>query len=176
MAPRRHLDTSDGRASGDDVRLPAAHANPRFTLPFRAMTDAHGRGTAAVSWGEGRIDLFWVDFDGALIHQAFEGGAWDTAESLGGSLASGPAVTAWAVGQMEVFAVMQDGGLSNRYWDGVAWHAWEPLGGDLDPSETPAASSFGPDRLDVFARGRDGRTWHRWWDGSRWVPWEQLDR
>ena len=28
-------------------------------------------GTAAVSWGADRIDLFWVDTDGALVHRAF---------------------------------------------------------------------------------------------------------
>ena len=33
--------------------------------------------TAAVSWGPDRIDLFWVDTAGALIHRASRGGAWD---------------------------------------------------------------------------------------------------
>lgn len=145
-------------------------------LPLALMTEHSSRGTAAVARGEGRIDLFWVDFDGALIHRGFGDGAWAEAESLGGTLASAPAVTAWAVDEMEVFAVMPDGELWDRYWDGTSWHAWESLGGELDPSATPAASSWGPDRLDVFARGVDGRTWHRWWDGSRWVPWEQIAR
>jgi len=113
------------------------------------MTESRGRGAAAVSWGEGRIDVFWVDFDGTLIHRAHQSGAWLDAESLGGTLASAPAATAWAVDQLEVFAVMPDGALWNRYWDGIAWHAWESLGGELDPSETPAASSWGADRLDV---------------------------
>lgn len=140
------------------------------------MSNQRRDGTAAVSWGPGRIDRFWVDFDGALIHQAFVEDRWQTAESLGGSLVSAPAVTAWAVGEMEVFGVMPDGELWNRYWDGTSWHDWESLGGDLDASEAPVATSWGPDRLDVFALGRDGTTWHRWWDGTRWVEWEQLAR
>ena len=48
------------------------------------------RDEAAVSWGEGRIDLFWRDDDDALWHRSFDGTAWGAAESLGGSLASGP--------------------------------------------------------------------------------------
>ena len=31
-------------------------------------------GTAAVSWGADRIDLFWVDTDGALVHRADRAG------------------------------------------------------------------------------------------------------
>lgn len=141
-----------------------------------AMSNQRRTGSAAVSWGPGRIDRFWVDFDGALIHQAFVAGTWMEPESLGGSLVSSPGVTAWAVDQLEVFGVMPDGELWNRYWDGTSWHAWESLGGDLDASEAPVATSWGPDRLDVFALGRDGATWHRWWDGTRWVDWEQLPR
>lgn len=132
------------------------------------------RGLAATTWGPGRLDLFWVDEDRALWHQAQVSGAWVEPESLGGELASGPTVVAWGEGEMEVFAVLDDGELWNRYWDRTFWHQWETLGGELDPAETPAASSWGADRLDVFARGKDGKTWHRWWDGIQWVPWEQL--
>src|SRR5450759_4980938 len=74
-------------------------------------------GVAAASWGPGRLDLFWVDGDRALWHQAWTAGAWQAAESLGGEVASSPAVTAWAEGQLEVFAIMADGALWDRYWD-----------------------------------------------------------
>ena len=109
---------------------------------------------AAVSWGEGRIDLFRVDADRALVHQAYRDGAWDAPESLGGTLASPPAATAWARDQLQVFAIFPDGQLWNRYWDGVSWHPWETLGGELTGS--PAASSWSADRIDVWAPGRDG--------------------
>jgi len=125
---------------------------------------------AAVSWGEGRLDLFWVDAERALRHRAWNAATgWLPEESLGGTLASGPAVTAWAVGQMEVFAIFDDGELWDRYWDGMAWHPWESLGGSLGGQ--PAASSWGPDRIDVWAPGRSGGVWHRYWDGTRWVDW-----
>ena len=93
--------------------------------------DAHPTGTAAVSWANGRIDIFWVDTDRSLIHRAFDGGAWLEPESLGGTLASAPAATAWAVDELQVFAIFDDGELWNRYWDGTSWHPWESLGGEL---------------------------------------------
>src|SRR4051794_38327497 len=94
---------------------------------------------AAVSWGEGRLDVFRVDGARVLWHRWWTpAGGWSTEESLGGQLASGPAVTAWAVGQMEVFAIFDDGELWDRYWDGAAWHPWESLGGSL--TGQPAAS------------------------------------
>ena len=73
------------------------------------------QGYSAVSWGPGRIDLFWVDDDGSLIHRAFQDGAWAVAESLGGTLVSPPAATAWAAHQLQVFAIFPDGQLWNRY-------------------------------------------------------------
>lgn len=63
------------------------------------------KGCAAVSWGEGRIDLFWVDSDSSLAHRAFEDGVWSDAESLGGTLTSAPTATAWAVDHLQVFAI-----------------------------------------------------------------------
>jgi hypothetical protein len=96
---------------------------------------------AAVSWGPGRIDLFWTDDSLAVWHRAWIRGAWADAESLGGTAAGGIAVTAWAVDEMELFAVFGDGELWDRYWDGRAWHDWESLGGEL--TGPPAATSAG---------------------------------
>jgi hypothetical protein len=180
------LPDPDGLGRGDREADPPRQGALRGRGGFAADPGGHrgpGRGppmmsgVAAVSWGAGRIDLFWRDFDGALIHRAFDGSAWADAESLGGTLASDPAATAWAVDELQVFAIFPDGELWNRYWDGANWHAWESLGGELDgDAGTPAASSWAADRIDVWGRGRDGRIWHRWWDGDRWIDWEQLDR
>src|SRR4051812_15460709 len=103
------------------------------------------RDTAAVSWGQERIDLFWRDQADVLWHRWLDGTAWSAAEDLGGTLSTGPAVTAWDVDRMEVFAIFPDGTLWNRYWDGASWHPWESLGGQLAIGPTPAASSSGPD-------------------------------
>ena len=85
------------------------------------------KGIAAVSWGRGRIDLFWADTDSALVHRAFEDGRWSEPESLGGTLTAPPAATAWAVDQLQVFAVFPDGQLWNRFWNGARWVDWERL-------------------------------------------------
>ena len=85
-------------------------------------------GTAAVSWSADRIDLFWVDAGGALVHLAYANGTWAEPESLGGTLTSSPAATAWAADQLQVFAIFPDNALWNRFWDGISWHPWESLG------------------------------------------------
>ena len=157
------------------VRLWHAH----YTRPTQSEVAVDGevmdramRLPAAVSWGPGRVDLFWLGEANDLWHRTMADGVWAQPESLGGTLASGPAVTAWGGDRMQVFAIFPDGQLWDRYWDGQAWHAWKPLGGDLVGQ--PASSSWGDDRLDVFALGRDGALWHRWWDGTQWVPWESM--
>lgn len=114
------------------------------------MTEAVRRAgdLAAVSWGTGRIDLFWRAANGELHTRHWDLAGWSETVSLGGTLASPPTVVAWAVGQMEVFAVFPDGELWDRYFDGSDWHPWESLGGELAPDVTPAASSWG-DRKSV---------------------------
>ena len=104
-------------------------------------------GVAAVSWGAGRIDLFWREADGGLAHRR------STARRLAATpsrsaerSASRPAVTAWAVDEMQVFAVFPDGQLWNRYWDGTSWHPWESLGGELAGEPAASSSWRGPDR------------------------------
>ena len=52
-------------------------------------------GTAAVSWGPDRIDLFTVDAAHQLIHRVFVSGIWEEPQSLGGQLAFPPAATPW---------------------------------------------------------------------------------
>jgi hypothetical protein len=130
-------------------------------------------GLAAVSWGEDRLDLFWMGPERSLMHRWWTaGGGWSADESLGGDLGAPPAVTSWAENEMQVFGVFADGQLWSVYWDGAAWHEWHAMGGELVGQ--PAASSWGADRIDVFANGRDGRLWHLWWNGTEWVPWERL--
>ena len=128
---------------------------------------------AAVSWGPDRIDLFWVDADRVLWHQAFDGalahagvagrlpGVGTRSDGLGGRPDGG-------VRGLRRRRPL--GPLLGR--DGVA--RLGIAGGSLAVGPTPAASSWSADRLDVFAAGTDGLTWHRWWDGARWVDWEQL--
>ena len=111
------------------------------------MGGAHASiGTAAVSWGPDRIDLFTVDETRGLVHRFFVSGAWSEPTSLGGTLASAPAATAWAVDQLQVFAIFDDGQLWNRYWDGTSWHGWESLGGELTGLARGVVVGRRPDR------------------------------
>jgi hypothetical protein len=130
---------------------------------------------AAVSWGDGRIDLFWRGDDGALWHRAWSRGSWQEDESLGGQPTSVPAAVSWDPNELQVFAVASDGHLWNIYWDGTAWHHWVDMGGDFMSDAQVAASTWGPDRIDVFVSDA-GALWHRWWNGSEWVAWRREDR
>lgn len=130
-------------------------------------------GLTAVSWGAGRIDLFWIGPDRSLMHRWWTAGeGWSADEQLGGELAAPPGVTSWAENEMQVFCVFGDGQLWSIYWDGAAWHEWHAMGGELVGQ--PAAAAWGADRIDVFANGRDGALWHIWWNGTEWVAWERL--
>ena len=69
------------------------------------------KGLTAVSWGEDRLDLFWIGDDGGLWHRAWSDGAWLSDESLAGEPASKPAAVSWAANEMQVFVVARDGHL-----------------------------------------------------------------
>jgi thiol-disulfide isomerase/thioredoxin len=128
---------------------------------------------AAVSWADGRIDVFSRGSDNALWWRHYESGTWSTWESLGGQLAAttGPAVSSQAEGQLDVFAIGSDNALWTRYYDG-AWSAWESLGGQLTAS--PAAVSWADGRVDVFGHGSDNALWHRSYSNNAWSTWESL--
>jgi hypothetical protein len=128
------------------------------------------KGLTAVSWGDGRIDLFWIGDDGAVWHRRWTPAGWSEAESIGGQPASKPAVVSWAANEMQLFVVARDGHLWNIYWDGAAWHHWVDMGGEFGPDAEVAASTWGADRIDIFVSDKDA-LWHRWWNGSEWVDW-----
>ena len=130
------------------------------------------KGLAAVSWGENRIDLFWVGADRGLWHRSWDGALWSADESLGGEPRSRPAVVSWAANEMQVFVVARDGHVWNIYWDGAAWHHWVDMGGQFTADARVAASAWGAGRIDVFVA--DGaELWHRWWDGTEWAAWQR---
>jgi hypothetical protein len=129
---------------------------------------------AAVSWADGRIDVFARGSDNALWHRSYNNSAWSTWESLGGQLAAttGPAVSSQRAGQLDVFVIGSDNALWHRSYNNSAWSTWESLGGQLAAS--PAAVSWADGRIDVFARGSDNALWHRSYNNSAWSTWESL--
>ena len=91
------------RAEGDEFR------RVRFKADFTSAPDA-------VSWDEGRLDIFGVGTDSAMWHRWWDGSAWGGWESLGGVLESPPDATAWAANRLDIFAMSTDSALWHRWW------------------------------------------------------------
>jgi len=109
---------------------------------------------AAVSWGEGRIDVFVRGTDRALWHRWFTGGDWSDWESLGGVLNFGPAVSSWGPRRLDVFARGTDNTIFQRTFD-QGWRAWTSI---AEPETTVAlpgiaAVSSAPGKIDLFTWG-----------------------
>ena len=138
---------------------------------------------AAVSWADGRIDVFVRGRDNHLW-QLWTGcggcrwSAWLKPVGNDGVLASSPTATSWVAGRLDVFVLGVDGSVYQRFFDASAsgWNgSWVNLGGPPPGAsrDRPAAASWGPGRLDVFVRGGDGRLWQLFWAGARWSEWVQ---
>ncbi|MDQ6948324.1 MAG: hypothetical protein M3256_19190, partial [Actinomycetota bacterium] len=132
---------------------------------------------AAVSWGDGRIDVFVRGSDNRLWQRwtSCGGCAWSGwLKPVGndGTLASSPTATSWGPGRIDVFVTGSDGGVYQRFWDTSSWNpGWLPHGGVA--LGRPGAASWGPGRIDVFVKGLDNRLWQRFSDGSGWSGWFQ---
>ncbi|KAL9131701.1 MAG: hypothetical protein Q9217_000442 [Psora testacea] len=132
---------------------------------------------SAVTWGEGRLDVFCTGPDRALMHQYFDGSQWQPAtgslEYLGGGLTSGPSAVSWGRDRLDVFAVEYTGYLVHLYWDGSGWSSWERFSGPQF-YDAPTVTSWGENRLDIYGVGVDNTLYHKYWDGSQWSEWEDL--
>ena len=109
---------------------------------------------AAVSWGEGRIDVFVRGTDRALWHRWFTGGDWSRWESLGGVLNFGPAVSSWGSRRLDVFARGTDNTIFQRTFD-RGWGDWTSIAEAETTVGLPgiAAVSSAPGKIDLFAWG-----------------------
>jgi hypothetical protein len=128
----------------------------------------------AVSWGQGRIDLFIRGAGNALQHKYWDGNTWVGWDDLGGVLSSGPDAASWSSGRLDVFVLGTDNAIWHKWYDGSSgWGAWESLGGSM--TSAPSAVSWGPGRIDIFAKGTDNALWHKWYDSAfGWGSWESL--
>jgi hypothetical protein len=134
-----------------------------------ALADGFASDPTAVSWANGRIDIFARGADNALWHKWYQN-SWSGWESLGGTIASGPDVCSWGAGRLDVFARGTDNTLVHKWYDN-GWSGWESLGGGI--TSDPSAVSWGAGRIDVFARGTDNTLYHRYFQGG-WSGWESL--
>jgi len=126
---------------------------------------------SAVSWGNGRLDVFVRGTNSALYHKYYAGGAWSGWESLGGALTGNPEVVSWGNGRLDVFVRGTDSTLHHKYYAGGAWSGWESLGGAL--TGNPEVVSWGNGRLDVFVRGTNSALFHKYY-AVGWSGWESL--
>ena len=117
---------------------------------------------AAVSWGEGRIDVFVRGTDRALWHKWFTDNEWSDWELLGGVLNFGPAVASWGPGRLDVFARGTDNTIFQRTFAANNWLDWTRVP-DPSPALTVALPGITavawPDTIELFT-----------WAQSRHLP------
>ena len=133
---------------------------------------------SAITWGEGRLDVFCTGPGRDMQHQYFDGSQWQPSagflESFGGVFTSGPSAVSWGKGRMDVFAIEYSGYLMHLYWDGQNWSDWEKFDDGPQFHDAPTVTSWGENRLDIFGVAVDGALYHKYWDGSQWSGWEDL--
>ncbi len=108
------------------------------TPPFTDLGGVSRYGPAAVSWGDGRADVFVVGTNSQLYHRFSDNGPWSGWEPLGGVLTSTPAALSFSSGTLEVLARGTDGALWRLRWTGAAWSGWSSLGGQVSGSPSAA--------------------------------------
>jgi hypothetical protein len=145
----------------------------------------------AVAHAQNRIDIFWIDRDFSMHHNAWNGTSWTTSSPLlGGSFVSVPAAVASVVPhrakaegvgpraealdyRVDVFAVGTDYAMYHKaIINDVAPAQWESLGGTF--MSAPAAVAWNG-RIDVLGVGLDKAMYHKAFVGGSWTPqWERL--
>ena len=104
-----------------------------------------------------------------MLHRAYNGTKWYTAEDLGPAIVGGPGAVARGPDRLEIFVRGADNQLWQKAWNG-GWLSYYPLGGFV--SSSPTVSSWAPNRLDVFVEG--SALYHKSWNGIGWSPYERL--
>jgi hypothetical protein len=128
---------------------------------------------AAVSWSQGRIDLFVKGSDNAIWHNWYQSG-WHSWESLGGALTSAPSVASWGNGHLDVFARGYDNNIYHKWYSPYAgWSGWASLGNagpGYEPSTAPAAVASGYGHIFVFYSDVNWHLYYKAFDLSSGWP------
>jgi hypothetical protein len=134
---------------------------------------------AAVSWGDGRIDLFARSSDNTLLHEWYDGG-WGGWEEISGAgqVTTDPVAVVSGSRRLDVIHRGDDESLRHTSYDGNWETASIPATGRGERWETErnvSIVSWGPGRLDLFAR-TSSKLLH-WWmpGGTQWAGPEELD-
>lgn len=118
---------------------------------------------SAISWSEGRLDIFYAGGDATLKHKWFQG-AWHPEEPWGTvPIVGAPGAVTWGVGRIDVFARSSSNALFHDWYEDGA-RGNELLGGVL--ASPPAAASRGFGKLDIFYRGTDNALKRRAYDAG----------
>ena len=120
----------------------------------------------AVSLAAGTVSLFARGSDGAVWQQDYNGSAWGSWTSLGGTAKSAVIASVPAPGEIELSVRADDKSGAVQRFSAATWGGWESLGGLLT-SDLAAATRSGV--LHVVGRGTDRAIYTRRWNGSRVV-------
>jgi hypothetical protein len=127
-------------------------------------------GTPAVTYHDGRFDLFAINANGAMSHRIWDNG-WQDWTSLGGTFPANSGVTAVFNGNYHIFATATNGQVyEDSLTPGASWTGWSSLGGTA--TGTPAVT-YHDGRFDLFAINVNGAMSHRIWDNG-WQDWTSL--
>ena len=141
------------------------HENEQWTN-WRILGENEPLGTGftspphAVSWGNGRLDVFARGGDNSALRHIWFDGMWRAWEELGANedlgtfLTSPPHAVSWGNGRMDVFAKDSENHIIHKWHGDGRWGNWERLGQDVFV-RGPNVVSWGNGRLDVFALGAD---------------------
>jgi hypothetical protein len=145
---------------------------------------------------DGRLEVFMIGLDGALLHKWQTSSTdstkwsndWEPLEigSLGtGPFLSDPVVSLNARNGLELFVISKEGSLHNTWQDTVApdRSTWDLHGNTLIASAgwlsnvRPAVAQNTDGRIELFIVDNGGILWHRWQtskgDSSQWSNWDQ---
>lgn len=142
---------------------------------------------SVTSWGEGRLDIVYVNASGGnVMHKYFGGGewgpSWKGAESLGGHHHHIEAVSSksWGENRLDIVGRTKKGAYVHKAWTGEDWFPsgdkWEDFGGEF--FSDPAIVSWGEGRLDIVGHAANGSLLHKYYGsgdhGGGWSAWEDL--
>ena len=174
-----HFSGGDVSLTGDEFRIAMGLKSNWFT-PTSGLTfngwEGHGgalaSGPGAVSWANGRIDVFAQGPNNSILRRYYDG-QWRPFETVPGGLTNAaPAVASQGANKLDLFVRGVDNALWYRPYSNGTWGGWAALGGQL--TSAPAAVSWAPGRIDVFVRGTDNALWHRPFHDGAWQSWRSV--
>ena len=129
---------------------------------WESLGCCYGSEPAAISMGDGQIDLFAVNsLTGKLLRKSYRNGEWGAAAAVQGGYPTGgikptgdftflgAAVASRGPDSLEVFVVRSDGRLSVTSLSNGQWTGWTSLGRDYNVTARPAAVAVSATRVQL---------------------------